>query len=453
METTMRNALRGFILCSAAFAATACTVHPHGESQERAAVVEAGRPYVHPIETRDVPPLSPDATPEEMVRYALLTNADVEARYWEWRSALEQVPQEGTQKTNLSLSLTSMITNGSTAWKMTTFGVGNDSANSLMLPSKLETAATVALENARAAGLRFDRARYELRAKLLSAYYDYALTAELIRLEEQNQKLLDLTNQMVKLRIGTGTALQQDLLKAGNELESSKNEIASFRAKAAIQLAAINVILNRDPATPITVPTTLPSPRPVPGDDAALLKACAENNPELHAFAADLAAKKTAIKLAKQQYLPEFDVNVTTDLAGITQSLMGDIMVPVLRYEAIDAGIRQAEDNLRATAAAAHQFRHDLSGRVITDLVQLREAERQIAFLESTPIPRTRQIVSASQVSYGANQSSMLDLLDGERSQIAFQRLAAEMKIDREKNLVDLEAAIGSNVPPSHDEH
>ncbi|HUO07766.1 MAG TPA: TolC family protein [Phycisphaerae bacterium] len=448
----MRNAIQKMLLCSVALALTACTIHPRGESEERATVINAGKPYEHPIETRTVAPLAPDATPEEMVQYALLTNADVEAQYWQWRSALEQVPQDGTEKTNIAISLTSMITNGSTAWKMTNVGVGNDASANIVLPSKLDTAAKAALENAKAAGLRFDKARYELRNKLLSAYYDYALTAELLRLEEQNQKLLELTDQMVKLRIGTGTSMQQDLLKAGNELESSKNDIASFRAKAAVQLAAINVILNRDPTTPIAIPKTLPAPRPVPGDDAALLKACAESSPELRALQADLAAKGLGIKMAKQEYLPEFGVNATTDFAGITQSILGSVMVPVLRYQAIDAGIRQAEDNLRATAAAAHQFRHELAGRVVTDLVQLREDERQVTFLESTLIPRTRQVVSASQASYGANQSSMLDLLDGQRSQIALQRLAAEMKTDREKQLADLEAAIGASLLPTTNE-
>ena len=34
------------------------------------------------------PALSPSAGPDELVRHALLVNADVEAAYWEWRAAL-----------------------------------------------------------------------------------------------------------------------------------------------------------------------------------------------------------------------------------------------------------------------------------------------------------------------------------------------------------------------------
>src|SRR5271170_5787925 len=129
MEALMRRPIITLLLASLACSTAACTVHPQGEGAERAAATQAGRPYEHPIEDRAIPPLSSEATPDELVRYALLTNADVEARYWEWRSALEQVPQEGTQKTNLSISLNSMITNGNTAARMTTLGVGNDAMN------------------------------------------------------------------------------------------------------------------------------------------------------------------------------------------------------------------------------------------------------------------------------------------------------------------------------------
>jgi cobalt-zinc-cadmium efflux system outer membrane protein len=139
-------------------------------------------------------------------------------------------------------------------------------------------------------------------------------------------------------------------------------------------------------------------------------------------------------------------VNVTTDLGGVAQSLVSSVALPILRYQAIDAGIRQAEDNLRATEAMLHHSHHELAARVVTDLAVMRDAHRQIDLLEKVIIPRTQQIVSASQASYGANQSSILDLLDGQRSLIALRRLVAELKITREKQLVDLEAAVGSGI-------
>jgi cobalt-zinc-cadmium efflux system outer membrane protein len=446
MKLKMRTLFIRLLLMAIGFTTTSCTVSPTGERAERAAATQAGVRYQHSSGDRALPTLSPDAPPDELVRYALLTNADLEARYWEWRSAIEQIPQEGTQKTNVSISLNSLITNGSSAARLTSLGVGNDAMNNLILPGKLKIAATIAMDNARAAGFRFDSARYKLRSSVLTAYLDYALTAELIRLEGENNQLLDFANQTIQLRLGTGSAMQQDLLKAANELETSQNASANLHAKAVGQVAALNVLLNRDPTTPIALPKEIP-PFTADGDqNDQLLQIAVRNNPELHALAAEAAGRQDAVKLAKQDYLPEFGVNISTDLAGVTQSLLGSVMVPALRYQAIDASIRQAEDNLRAAAARQNQFHYELAARIVTDLATLRDAQRQIDLLEKVILPRARQMVSASQVSYRENQTALLDLLDSERTLIALRRLDAELKITRQKQQIDLDALRGAGI-------
>jgi outer membrane protein TolC len=421
---------------------SACTIHPKGEFQERHAVIAAGKPYVHPLESRTLPVLSATATPDQLVNYALLNNGDLEQKYWEWRSALEQVPQEGTQKTNLMITLNSMITNGTTAAALNTLGVGNDAMNNIVLPDKLETAARAALEQARAAGLRFDQARFDLRGKVLSAYADYALTAELIRLEQENQNLLTLTLRVTESRIGTGAAMQQDALKAINEQDLSTNELKMQQSKLPSELANINALLNRAPEAPLDPPKTIPSLPRIPENDSDILQMAAHQNGELEALAHEIAGKRDAIARAKAEYLPDVGVNVSTDLAGVTQSLMGSIMLPLLRHQAIDAGIRQAEANLHAAEAMQRQTAHDLSARVIADLVMVRDLDRQLALYQTTLLPRARQIIAAGQSTYAGGQSSFVDLLDAQRSLIALRRMAADFQATRLKQIVDLEAAL-----------
>src|SRR5689334_7277169 len=82
---------------------TGCTSHPKGEREERAAATQAAPPYEKRWEVRELPPLPAEASLDQIVEHALLTNAELEQRYWEWRSAIEQVPQDGTQPTNLAI--------------------------------------------------------------------------------------------------------------------------------------------------------------------------------------------------------------------------------------------------------------------------------------------------------------------------------------------------------------
>ena len=167
-----------------------CTVHPPGEREERDAALQSGKPFEKRIEARQIPPLPENPTPDQLVEYALLNNAELEQHYWEWRSAIEQIPQDGTQSTTLNVAAGTSITNGRASWGSSTVALSNDPMTDIKWPGKLDAAARQTLENASAAGRRFIKAKYDLRNKVLSAYYDYALNAELIRLEQSNQQLL-----------------------------------------------------------------------------------------------------------------------------------------------------------------------------------------------------------------------------------------------------------------------
>ena len=419
---------------------SACTVHPQGESQERSKALQAGAPYQRPFEERRLTPLAPDASLDDLVTYALLANAQLEQRYWEWRSAIEQIPQEGTQKTNLMLSFTSMITNGASAAGNNTLGVGNDPMNGIVLPQKLSTAARMALTDAQAAGLRFDKSRLEMRSQVLAAYADYSLTAETIRLQSANNDLLQMTVNFTSSRVATGNAQQQDLLKAANEYEMAVSTLKSTTAKLATNLATLNALLNRAPDSPLTPPPALPAPRQIVENDAHIFALATENNPELHAQNREISGRQIAIDRARQEYIPDIGVNLSTDLAGATQTILASVSTPLLRYQAIDGQLNQAKANLHAADAQRRQAVHDLSSEVAADLAAIRDTQRQADLFEGTVLPRAQQVVIAQQNAYGNGHATLLELLDAQRSLIALRQTIAELRVEREKRLANLEA-------------
>ena len=436
----------GVLVVTLSLLAGGCTIHPPGEQQERQAADIAGKPFQRPIENRAVPPLPQNPSPDDLVRHALVTNADLEQRFWEWRSAIEQIPIDGTQTTTLALAGGMTVTRGRTGAGSTILTLLNDPMTDIHWPGTLATAAQRTLENARAAGMRFRKAGYDLRNKVLSAYYDYALNAELIRLEQANAELLQITVTVVEARNRAGTGGQQDLLKARNELDLSRNDIGAMQAQLPVELAALNALLGRPPDAPIPVPAQVPVVTPMTESDEQLLTLAAQQNPELRALADEIRGRTEGIELAKLQYVPDFDLSLSGDLMGITQSLIGTATVPLLRYEAINAAIAQAEANLRAAEAMRRQTRNDLNGQLVLDIRTLRDADRQLERFEHTILPRARQVVTVARSAYEAGQSSLLDWLDGERSLIVIERLVANLKTTREKRLADLEAITARKV-------
>jgi outer membrane protein TolC len=188
----------------------------------------------------------------------------------------------------------------------------------------------------------------------------------------------------------------------------SANEIELQRAKLPSQLATINALLNRDPAAAIAPPTAIPPIPAIAPTDDELLHRAAQQNRELQAQRHDIAAKHDAIARAKAEYLPDVGINASTDLAGVTQSLMASVMLPFLRYQAIDAGIRQAEANLHAAEATRRQAGNDLASRIVADAAMLRDLDRQVALYQNTLLPRAHAVINASQTTFSIGRSPVV---------------------------------------------
>jgi len=429
-----------------------CTIHPPGEREERATAVQMGKPFEKPIEGRQIPPLPANPTSDQLVEYALLSNAELEQHYWQWRSAIEQIPQDATQTTTLNVAAGTSITDGHTSWGSNSLTLGNDPMTDIKWPGKLDAAARQTLENARATGQRFIRAKYDLRYKVLSAYYDYALNAELIRLEQSNQQLLRTIASLAEARNRAGRSGQRDVLKSSNEVDLSDNDIANMRSQLPSQRARINALLSRPADAPLPVPTKLPASRRVVYSDGDLVEMAAKRNPELVALADEIRGRDEGIRLAKLQYVPDFNLSLGTDLMGVTQSLLAQATIPILRYEALNAAIAQAEARLRASEAMHQEVGNNLTAQVIADIKFIRDADRQLDLFDHTILPRARQVVDVARTAFETGDASetdaasLLNLLDDQRSLIAIKRLTAKLRITREIHLAELESITTSDL-------
>jgi outer membrane protein TolC len=192
----------------------------------------------------------------------------------------------------------------------------------------------------------------------------------------------------------------------------------------------------------------LPSTRPIVASDEQVLDRAAQLNPDLVALADEIRGKHEDIQLAKLQYYPDFDVAASTDLKGIAQTLLGEFTVPILRYEALRAVVAQAEANLHAFEAMRQQTNNDLAAQIVDDIATLRDADRQLDLLEHTILPRARQAVTLARTAYQTGNTSLLDILDSERSLIGIERVLANLQIIRDKRFADIEAIDAVDLDP-----
>lgn len=150
----------------------------------------------------------------------------------------------GYPNTPLAIDFEQMFDSGTTFAEGTSVTVGPDPMESLALPNKVYQSAKVALDDARAAGRRFNARRLDVRRRVFNAWLDYALLAERQRIARGNLALLKLITETAAARVRAG-AQQQDLLRAEVASRTAENELRNLDAALPQTRAMLNAMMAR----------------------------------------------------------------------------------------------------------------------------------------------------------------------------------------------------------------
>ncbi|HEV7302409.1 MAG TPA: TolC family protein [Tepidisphaeraceae bacterium] len=445
MQTPLFN-WRWLIPLPATLFLSGCVFAPRAAKIEQDRVTQAGRAYAASRSARvvaNLPVGQTEITWREVLGRALLASGELEAAYYEWAMAVTQIDQKGTwpqQPLELGFDYMFSAERMKTLDRMT-FSAGLMDATGL--PNKAYQDAKVAWRDAEAAGERFRQAKFELQRKVLSAWADYALQAEKVRVQEENVRLLRLVSETAGARVRAG-APQQDLLRAQVELKQAENELSTMRSEVQRQRATLNALLVRPAESPLPPPVRLPEPRPLIADDSALLAMGVRNNPELAALDKDQLAREAAIVRARLDYQPE--INLTAAFTGSISQTVGGMLVVPTRLPAIRAMVREARSDLRRVEAMADQARSDRGAQFAATLVALRDAERRTRVFEAEIVPLATRTLDLTRRAYASGSATYLDVIESQRTLLDVRLMVADARAMRERMLAELEMLAGADV-------
>ncbi|HEV2294739.1 MAG TPA: TolC family protein [Tepidisphaeraceae bacterium] len=434
--------IRLFTVLGLTVVLSGCVLAPREAKHEAVEMRVAGAPYRQPFAERDLPEVPSKLRWEDVLRRALLANGDLESAYYDWAAAVHRIQQAGGYpNTPLSTSFSYMFSGGDMkAFDRTTVNVGPDAMENLAFPPKVYQAAKVALDEARAAGKRFVATKFDVQERVLTAWLQYALLAERIRIQRENVSLLKLISDTAVNRVQAG-AQQQDLIRAETEYRLADNELKNLEAQLPQQRATLNAMMAREPDAPLEPPDQIPPARPVPLDDAALLALAAETNPELAALGNLVRGRENALELAKLQYIPDF--NPFAGFTGTVSQMIGvGISIPTFLPE-VRGRVKEARADLRGMMAMYRQTRFDTAAQVVAALYALRNSERQAELFENQIIPAAERVLDLSRQGYAAGTGPFLDLVESQRTLLDVRLGLAEARATREELLADLEELLG----------
>jgi cobalt-zinc-cadmium efflux system outer membrane protein len=420
-----------------------CVMRPEGEDQERQLADAAGKDgFDLPVAERKLPPLAPDARPEDFVRHACLANGELEARFFEWRAALERIPQESSQETTLELGFEHMFSSDSlSAFDRTTFVAGNDAMAEIVYPGKLATQGRIALEEARASARRFDQARLMLETRVVTAYVELAELLAEVLVREESLRLLEAMVVSADSRVRAGVATAQDLIKARTELALQQNEQLALQARAPVLTRNLNALVGRA-ALDAPVVATLPEPGPLPVAADQLAARLRQRSPELLAMDREVVARQERITRAEQEWIP--GLSLSAGFTGSLSQMIGAAMTfPFVRATAIEAGIAQARAELSAAQARRRQAGPDLEARARGGLAMAADLDRQIALLRDIIQPQAEQAVELSRAAYTAGRIPLIELLDTRRTAVETRLMLLKLRAEREKTVAMVVELLG----------
>lgn len=388
-------------------------------------------------------PLSLDV----LIKEAQENNPEIQASKKRWEAAAARIWQAGSLADPMVEYEYDKITPDRELSDdaMQTIGISQE----IPFPTKLFLRAKIASQVAKVAYQTYQAKEREVFAGVKSSYEELLLVYRSIEIAKENKGIVEQLSKVATSRYAANKVSQAEALKAQVEFAKIESELIMLEQKRLITQAKLNVLLNRDPKQEIGMPVAEKPIRLTKSLDEFYVLA-KDNNPELKAFHYGIEKGKAAYRLAKQEFLPDFEVTFRQMIRrGHTEDDMWAGMLGVtipLWVHKKAFGIKEMKAELEMI-----EFEYRMKENMV--LFDLRDAFARaeaniklIEMYETAFIPQAQQTFDAAMRGYESEQTDFLALLDS-------QRMLSEFKLEHYKAilelriaLADLERAVGIDV-------
>ncbi len=393
------------------------------------------------------------ATIDDYLSYAMLNNAGVKAKFEQFKSALEQVPQAkaledptftygyfiepvetrvGPQRNRFSIMQ-----------KFPWFGV-------------IESRTDAASAKAKVAHRQYEAAKLELFHQVKDAFFEYAYLRTAIDIAERNLELIKHFEEVARSKYRASTASHPDIIRAQVELARLEDVLRSLQELRAPTVAKLNAVLNRPADAPLSWPQKAP-PKQVVLEREKIIELLVQSNPELAALDWQSEAASANLALAEKRFYPNFgvglDVIQTGDAAmpNVRDSgkdpviLMFSVNIPLWR-DSYKAGERQAQAELQKTRQQKVETENKLIAQTVLVLYDIEDAQRKIQLYGDVLVAKAQELIEASESAYKAGNIDFLSLINAQQMLLRYQLDYERSLTDREQKIAELEMLVGQEL-------
>jgi len=360
---------------------------------------------------------------QDLVRESLERNPELAAS----RSTAEGLDQRvlpagALPDPMLSLSLSNVPTDDFELDKepMTSKDIGFTQA--IPFPGKRSLKQEIAQLSAVQGSDRVESMRNMVRFRVKRDFFLLMENREVTRLTEKNKALLGELLEVANSRYSVGKAPQQDLFKAQVEISRLQKMLIALRKKRVELVADLNTLRNRPVTDPVELPGSFDLPELRYGE-AELLEMAKSSNPDLRRAADAARQKEAALKLARKQILPDFQIggaykvredtpmgmerpNFFSATIGITLPLWHGRK----QDREVEASVRDLSSAKSGYESAWNAIRNRLQ-EISADIAAQRET---LSLFDTGLLPQARESVNSSRSAYEVGRVEFASVLLGQ---------------------------------------
>jgi cobalt-zinc-cadmium efflux system outer membrane protein len=199
--------------------------------------------------------------------------------------------------------------------------------------------------------------------------------------------------------------------------------------------------------TPLTVRSDPPGALPRLDREAVAAQVVA-HNPRLGVARAEAQRRQALLALARRARLPDLGVTFFKDREVDKQATGVAVGVKVPLWNANRGEITRAEAGTRVSAAEVERARLELLTELESCLKELQVAGDQAALLDRELLPAATRSVALVRLAFEEGETSLLDLLDAQRTLRDTQREAAQAHLALALAIGEVQKLAGPDFDP-----
>ena len=384
---------------------------------------------------------------EQLIAEVQTIHPTVEAMYAAWQAAAQRYPQAVSLEDPMFGATLAPASIGShdteTAYMV-------EASQKLPWHGKRALRGAVERASADSASQDVETTRQKLAEIAELAYWDYYVSLRLLKLNDENQEILESFRDNAISRYENALVTQQDVFQADIELANLEQRRIEIERMERTAVGRINVLLRRNPLSLLPQP-----PESIVGtinlpEEQFVLSTAVSQRPEISAVAARVREEQSRLALACKQYYPDAEVFGRYDAFWDVQDLRGQVgarvNLPVYTGR-LNAAVHEAQFQVAKARSEYDQTVLDVQSDVQLAYQHVIESQRTVDVYSKKLIPAAGENVKVAQSSYDTSAITFLDLALAQRQLIDAREKLIEAEVEAQRRFATLRRMSGGKLP------